>query len=56
MSGLPTRNGRYTVAGELGSCGMGEVYLAYTPAGDPVAVKVIRNDKLDPLTRARFEK
>lgn len=56
MSGVPTRIGRYTVARELGSGGMGEVYLAYTPAGDPVAVKVIRNDKLDPLTRARFEK
>ncbi|GHC47005.1 serine/threonine-protein kinase [Streptomyces cinnamoneus] len=56
MSGVPTRVGRYTVARELGSGGMGEVYLAYTPAGDPVAVKVIRNDKLDPLTRARFEK
>ncbi|AJF68583.1 serine/threonine-protein kinase [Streptomyces vietnamensis] len=56
MSGVPTRIGRYTVARELGSGGMGEVYLAYTPAGDLVAVKVIRNDKLDPLTRARFEK
>ncbi|MFE4603796.1 serine/threonine-protein kinase [Kitasatospora indigofera] len=56
MSGVPTRIGRYTVARELGSGGMGEVYLAYTPAGDPVAVKVIRSDKLDPLTRARFEK
>ncbi|MFF4648052.1 serine/threonine-protein kinase [Streptomyces sp. NPDC001389] len=56
MSGVPTRIGRYTVARELGSGGMGEVFLAYTPAGDPVAVKVIRNDKLDPVTRARFEK
>ncbi|MFF3125908.1 protein kinase [Streptomyces sp. NPDC057908] len=56
MSGVPTRIGRYTVARELGSGGMGEVYLAYTPAGDPVAVKVIRNDKLDPVTRGRFEK
>ncbi len=56
MSGVPTRIGRYSVARELGSGGMGEVYLAYTPAGDPVAVKVIRSDKLDPLTRARFEK
>jgi serine/threonine protein kinase len=35
---------------------MGEVFLAYTPGGDPVAVKLIRSDKLDPLTRARFEK
>ncbi|WP_327048051.1 protein kinase [Microbispora sp. NBC_01189] len=56
MTGTPERIGRYTVAKELGSGGMGEVYLAYTPGGDPVAVKVIRSDKLDPLTRARFEK
>ncbi|WP_405735162.1 serine/threonine protein kinase [Streptomyces sp. NBC_01537] len=56
MSAAPTRIGRYTVARELGSGGMGEVYLAYSPAGDPVAVKVIRSDKLDPVTRARFEK
>ncbi|MGW3715574.1 hypothetical protein ACWD8L_00315 [Streptomyces sp. NPDC005133] len=44
------------MARELGSGGMGEVYLAYSPAGSPVAVKVIRTDKLDPVTRARFEK
>ncbi|MER7048836.1 serine/threonine-protein kinase [Streptomyces jumonjinensis] len=56
MTGSPTRIGRYTVARELGSGGMGEVYLAYSPAGSPVAVKVIRSDKLDPVTRARFEK
>ncbi|MBV9025501.1 MAG: serine/threonine protein kinase [Streptomycetaceae bacterium] len=56
MTGTPERIGRYTVAKELGSGGMGEVYLAYTPGGDPVAVKRIRSDKLDPLTRARFEK
>lgn len=35
---------------------MGEVYLAHSPAGDPVAVKVIRGDRLDPVARARFEK
>lgn len=56
MVGMPERIGRYTVARELGSGGMGEVYLAYTPGGDPVAVKRIRSDRLDPLTRARFEK
>ncbi|NRQ33932.1 serine/threonine protein kinase [Nonomuraea sp. NN258] len=56
MTGRPERIGRYTVAKELGSGGMGEVYLAYTPGGDPVAVKLIRSDKLDPHTRARFEK
>ncbi|MFD5131198.1 serine/threonine-protein kinase [Streptomyces olindensis] len=56
MTKSPTLIGRYTVARELGSGGMGEVYLAYSPAGSPVAVKVIRGDKLDPVTRARFEK
>ncbi|GGZ69936.1 serine/threonine-protein kinase [Streptomyces bluensis] len=56
MTKSPTLIGRYTVARELGSGGMGEVYLAYSPAGSPVAVKVIRSDKLDPVTRARFEK
>ncbi|MBV2354182.1 serine/threonine protein kinase [Streptomyces sp. J2-1] len=56
MTGTPERIGRYTVAKELGSGGMGEVYLAYTPGGQPVAVKLIRSDKLDPVTRARFEK
>ncbi|WP_433615368.1 serine/threonine-protein kinase [Dactylosporangium sp. CA-139114] len=35
---------------------MGEVFLAYSPAGSPVAVKVIRSDRLDASTRARFER
>lgn len=48
--------GRYVVERELGAGGMGEVYLAHSPAGDPVAVKVIRPDRLDPTTRARFER
>lgn len=52
---MPERIGRYIVERELGSGGMGDVYLAYSPAGDPVAVKVIRSDRLDPMTRARFE-
>lgn len=56
MSGEPATIGRYVVERELGSGGMGEVYLAYSPAGDPVAVKLIRSDRLDPVTRARFEK
>ncbi|MEV6209588.1 serine/threonine-protein kinase [Kitasatospora sp. NPDC051914] len=53
---MPERIGRYTVARRLGSGGMGEVFLAYSPAGAPVAVKLIRTDRLDPVTRARFEK
>ncbi|MFF7039142.1 serine/threonine-protein kinase [Streptomyces massasporeus] len=56
MSGVPEQIGRYVVERELGSGGMGEVYLAFSPAGDPVAVKLIRPDRLDPVTRARFEK
>lgn len=52
----PERVGRYAVDRALGSGGMGEVYLAHSPAGDPVALKVIRSDRLDPVTRARFEK
>lgn len=48
--------GRYLVDCQLGTGGMGEVLLAYSPAGDPVAVKLIRSDRLDPVTRARFEK
>lgn len=56
MGGMLTRIGRYTVVRELGSGGMGEVFLAYSRAGDPVAIKLIRNDRLDPVTRARFER
>ncbi len=56
MSDVPSRIGRYTVSRQLGSGGMGEVFLAYSPAGSPVAVKLIRSDKLDPVTRARFER
>jgi serine/threonine protein kinase len=56
MIDTPPLIGRYVVDRRLGSGGMGEVFLAYSPAGDPVAVKLIRGDRLDPLTRARFEK
>ncbi len=56
MADVPAQIGRYTVAGRLGSGGMGEVFLAYSPAGSPVAVKVIRSDRLDEATRARFER
>ena len=55
MSETPDRIGRYTVSRRLGAGGMGEVFLAYSPAGEPVAVKLIRADRLDHQTRARFE-
>ncbi|MFI6877024.1 serine/threonine-protein kinase [Streptomyces sp. NPDC050400] len=55
-SGLPQYIGPYAVERSLGAGGMGEVYLAYSVAGDPVAVKVIRPDRTDPHTRARFER
>lgn len=56
MDAVPTRIGRYAVERRLGAGGMGEVYLAYSAAGEPVAVKVIRPDRTDPHTRARFER
>jgi serine/threonine protein kinase len=56
MSTTPAMIGNYAVERELGSGGMGEVYLAFSPAGDPVAVKLIRADRLDPVARGRFER
>ena len=56
MTETPSLIGRFEVDRVLGSGGMGEVFLAYSPAGDPVAAKLIRSDRLDPVTRARFEK
>ncbi|MEU2254450.1 serine/threonine-protein kinase [Nocardia xishanensis] len=56
MRDAPERIGHYVVERQLGSGGMGEVFLAFSPAGEPVAVKLIRNDRLDPVTRQRFER
>jgi serine/threonine protein kinase len=45
----------YRLRGRLGAGGMGRVYLAFTPGGRPVAVKVLRPELSDdPQFRARF--
>ncbi|WP_327289313.1 serine/threonine-protein kinase [Streptomyces sp. NBC_01198] len=38
----PVSVGAYRLAAKLGAGGMGKVYLSHTPAGRPVAIKVIR--------------
>ncbi|MQY10414.1 Serine/threonine-protein kinase PknD [Streptomyces sp. RB5] len=51
----PTEIGGYLLRGRLGAGGMGAVYLANTPAGRPVALKVIRREYAqDPEFRRRF--
>jgi serine/threonine protein kinase len=55
--GDPATLGPYRVMGRLGQGGMGTVYLAVSPAGGHVAIKVIRADHLrDPAARARFHR
>jgi hypothetical protein len=47
----------YHVLRKLGEGGMGTVYLAVSPAGGHVAVKVIRAEHVrDPAARARFHR
>ncbi|MEV4505390.1 serine/threonine-protein kinase [Streptomyces klenkii] len=51
----PSVVGNYRLVARLGSGGMGKVYLAHTPAGRPVAIKVIRPEFAeDPEFRRRF--
>ncbi|MFJ2865713.1 serine/threonine-protein kinase [Kitasatospora sp. NPDC087314] len=51
----PREIGGYRVCARLGAGGMGRVYLAYTPGGRPVALKVIRPELAeDPDFRHRF--
>jgi hypothetical protein len=40
----PAKIGNYRLQARLGAGGMGLVYLAYTPAGRPVALKVVRSE------------
>ncbi|MFF8996114.1 serine/threonine-protein kinase [Streptomyces sp. NPDC014983] len=51
----PRRIGPYTVLGRLGAGGMGQVYLAASPTGLKLAVKVVRVEHAeDRAFRARF--
>jgi hypothetical protein len=51
----PVEIAGYQLRARLGSGGMGRVYLAFTPAGRPVALKVVRPDLgTDPEFRRRF--
>ncbi|MFD5465905.1 protein kinase [Kitasatospora sp. NPDC127059] len=51
----PREVGGHQLYARLGAGGMGRVYLAYTPGGRPVALKVVRPELAeDPDFRARF--
>ncbi|MGW0788075.1 serine/threonine-protein kinase [Streptomyces sp. NPDC002911] len=53
----PTRIGAYQLLARLGAGGMGQVYLARSPGGRLVAVKVIRDEISDhPEVLARFRR
>ncbi|KUP96492.1 WD40 repeat domain-containing serine/threonine protein kinase [Thermobifida cellulosilytica] len=55
QSGDPERVGPYRLVGRLGAGGMGQVFLAHSPGGRPVVVKVIRPEyAADREYRARF--
>ncbi|MEV0590255.1 serine/threonine-protein kinase [Nonomuraea cavernae] len=56
-SGDPTRIGKYVVTGRLGAGGMGQVFLARSPGGLPIAIKVIHSQLAgDAEFRSRFRK
>ncbi|HEY2692765.1 MAG TPA: serine/threonine-protein kinase, partial [Streptosporangiaceae bacterium] len=53
----PRRVGPYRLRARLGAGGMGQVFLGYSPAGRPVAVKVIHHElAADPVFRTRFRR
>ena len=57
QAGDPELIGAYRVAGRLGSGGMGRVFLARSPGGRMLAIKVIRAELAeDPEFRARFRR
>ena len=56
-AGDPWQVGAYQLRARLGSGGMGQVFLGYSPAGRPVAVKVIHPELAkDPMFRTRFRR
>jgi outer membrane protein assembly factor BamB len=57
VAGDPWQVGTYRLRARLGSGGMGRVFLGYSPAGRPVAVKVIHPELAkDPMFRTRFRR
>ncbi len=53
----PREIGPYQLLGQLGSGGMGQVFLGMSAGGRPIAVKVIRTElATDPEFRARFRR
>ncbi|MEU8799449.1 serine/threonine-protein kinase [Spirillospora sp. NPDC048819] len=53
----PVRIGNHVLVARLGAGGMGQVYLGRTPAGTPIAIKVIHEHLArDPRFRARFRR
>lgn len=57
QAGDPTLIGPYRVIGRLGVGGMGQVFLAQSPGGRLLAIKVIRAELAgDPQFRARFRR
>src|SRR5260370_19316499 len=51
----PRQVGRYRLEARLGSGGMGQVFLGFSPAGRPMAVKVVHRELArDPAFLSRF--